>query len=195
MADTYKNFAALRRWEHEGKDYRVRFVNRSADVTIIAPHGGKIERGSSEVAHAIAGRDHNFCAFEGIRDEDNSDLHITSTNFDEPICLDLVKRAKGVVAVHGLKGDEAETRVGGRDKNLRSEIRDALNDAGFDAEIEDGGPYGGSAPNNICNRGRTHAGVQLELTKAQRDALLDDDDDMAAYARAVRKAIARVFED
>jgi phage replication-related protein YjqB (UPF0714/DUF867 family) len=108
--------------------------------------------------------------------------------------VDLVSRAAGVVAVHGLKGDKEETLVGGRHKSLRSEIRDALNDAGFDADVEASGPYGGSSPDNICNRGASGAGVQLELTRALRDALLDDDEEMASYARAVRSALAQVFE-
>jgi phage replication-related protein YjqB (UPF0714/DUF867 family) len=54
-------------------------------VAVIAPHGGGIEPGTSELATAIAGDDFSLYLFEGLKSAGNGELHITSTNFDEPI--------------------------------------------------------------------------------------------------------------
>ena len=76
---------------------------RQADATvaIIAPHGGKIERGTSELARAIGGTDYRIYCFEGTKPNNNRDLHITSTNFDEPEGVKLVSACDRVVALHG----------------------------------------------------------------------------------------------
>jgi phage replication-related protein YjqB (UPF0714/DUF867 family) len=55
-------------------------------VAIIAPHGGKIEPGTSEIAAAIAGDDYSLYRFQGLRDRPREELHITSAKFDEPTC-------------------------------------------------------------------------------------------------------------
>jgi phage replication-related protein YjqB (UPF0714/DUF867 family) len=194
MTDKYRAFAELRLSEREGIDYRVRFADRPSRIAIIAPHGGKIEPATSEIAVAIAGDDHSFYCFEGIKPDHNGDLHITSINFDEPVCVGLVSRAGGIVAVHGSVGDNEEARVGGLHHVLRGEICAALRVAGFDAAVETSGPYAGKSPENICNRGSLRAGVQLEITRGLRDKLLGADDDIGAFARAVRSAIALVFK-
>lgn len=41
--------------------------NRRAPVAIIAPHGGSIEPGTSEIAATIAGDSQSFYAFEALR--------------------------------------------------------------------------------------------------------------------------------
>ena len=46
--------------------------NRGSLVAIIAPHGGKIEPGTSEIVRSIAAEDYNFCAFEGIKPAGNN---------------------------------------------------------------------------------------------------------------------------
>jgi phage replication-related protein YjqB (UPF0714/DUF867 family) len=44
---------------------------------VIAPDGGSIEPGTSEIALKIAGLDFSFYAFEGRRKQHNNCLHIT----------------------------------------------------------------------------------------------------------------------
>lgn len=90
MADKYQNYEELRAHERLGADFRIYMRDVDAPVAIIAPHGGGIERGTSELARVISGTDYNIYCFEGIKLNNNSHLHLTSTNFDEPQCLKLV---------------------------------------------------------------------------------------------------------
>ena len=100
MPDKYENFCALSRVEHLGIDYEFVIRCQSAPVAIIAPHGGKIEKGTSEIAAEIAGDAYNLYCFNGIKPKDNRYLHITSTHFDEPQCMALISKCDIVVAVH-----------------------------------------------------------------------------------------------
>lgn len=88
--DKYINFQALADVCKEGADYSIICRNNASHVAVIAPHGGGIEPGTSEIARAIAGDDLSFYAFQGVRPEKNSELHITSENFDEPRGIGLV---------------------------------------------------------------------------------------------------------
>ena len=83
MADRYRNFAQLRKGETEGIDYRICIRERVSFAVIIAPHGGRIEPGTFEIAAAIAENIHSLYCFEGLRNRPHRDLHIRSTCFDE----------------------------------------------------------------------------------------------------------------
>ena len=63
MADKYASFQELERGERRGV-YRVRSCLRRATIAVIAPHGGSIEPGTSEIARKIAGADFSIYAFE-----------------------------------------------------------------------------------------------------------------------------------
>ena len=126
MADRYKNFAELSAAEREGVDFRVRCTIRNPPVAIIAPHGGGIEPGTSEIASEIAGSVYSVYCFEGLKPSGNSVLHITSTRFDEPRCVDLVSASDFVVSVHGLAGTYEGIDVGGLDQSLREAICGSL---------------------------------------------------------------------
>src|SRR5262245_27313861 len=101
MADKYPNFRTLARHERAGVDFRI--VVRAAEprFAVVAPDGGGIEPGTSEIADAGAGRELSFYAFEGLKPRGNADLHITSTRFDEPLCLSLIGQSGVVVTIHG----------------------------------------------------------------------------------------------
>jgi phage replication-related protein YjqB (UPF0714/DUF867 family) len=62
---------------------------------------GGIEPGTSEVAKRVAEDDVSYALFEGRKSTGNSRLHVTNINFDEPRCLELVKTADHVLAIHG----------------------------------------------------------------------------------------------
>ncbi len=184
--DEYPNYAALSAGEREGVDYRICVTHRKSPVATIAPHGGGIERRTSDIAAAIAEDSYALYLFEGTKPTGNSKLHITSTNFDEPRCLDLIATCDVVVAVHGLREGEV-IDVGGKDVELRAAISQSLNDAGFAAEVVTTGPHGGTEDRNICNRGRSRQGVQLEIPSRVRDGLSRAS--LVAFADAVRQAI------
>ena len=169
--DQYPNFATLARSETKGSDYRIELAEVvSSSVAVIAPHGGSIERRTSEIARAIAGDDFNCYLFEGLDPAGSFEtLHITSHRFDEPKCLELLTRCDTVLAVHGASGDQQGVMLGGLDSDLRSQMASALTNAGIDVHSE-GHNFPGTHPRNICNRGRRGKGVQLELTDGLRGA-------------------------
>jgi len=55
MADKYASFQELQRGERRGV-YRVLSRARKATIAVIAPHGGKIEPGTSEIQGRLQGR-------------------------------------------------------------------------------------------------------------------------------------------
>jgi phage replication-related protein YjqB (UPF0714/DUF867 family) len=169
MDHKYETFAELAEAEVSGTDYRVHTLARpGSPVIVIAPHGGTIEYGTSEIARLVAGDDHSFFAFEGLAPMARSrDLHITSHRFDHPECLAHVERAAVVLAVHGCKG-MAEIFVGGLDRELTALLTERLSGAGYRASAE-GHRYPGRNPLNICNRGARRRGAQLELTRDLRE--------------------------
>lgn len=167
--DTYLSFAELDVHETHGTDYRVRIVERSAaPVVVIAPHGGGIEVGTSQLAARIARGRHSLFLFEGLKPPwQNRGLHITSHRFDHPRCVALVSRSPVTLAVHGCRG-ESRIYLGGLDRELKALLTSKLSGAGFPA-TSDNHPYMGRNPLNICNRGSRGRGAQIELTRDFRE--------------------------
>jgi phage replication-related protein YjqB (UPF0714/DUF867 family) len=182
----YGSFAELARHEIEGKDYRVEVLERAqASVLVVAPHGGMIEAGTSQIAASIAGADFQLFCFEGLKPYgENRALHITSHRFDHPRCLELATRSALVLSVHGCLG-ESRLHVGGLDLETAGCISQALAAAGFDVEWPSA-RYPGRHPSNICNRGMSGKGVQLEITYDLRAGGRG-----AAIAAAVRAGLSR----
>lgn len=92
----YNSFAALASAQIEGIDYQRSW--RSSPISTLlhlAIHGGGIEQGTSELASAAAGDVHDFYTFDGIKQANNGDLHITSTSFDDPQALALAQSLSG----------------------------------------------------------------------------------------------------
>src|SRR5579862_1463450 len=119
MADKYESFAELAAWETDGRDYRIRAVQREGSrVIVLAPHGGSIEIGTSELAELVAGTEHSLFVFEGLKPYGaNRDLHITSHRFDHPHCLALAAARDVTLAIHGCRG-ESHIYLGGLDLEL-----------------------------------------------------------------------------
>ncbi len=187
--DAYTSFEQLARYECEGRDYRV-IVREVPDspIVIVAPHGGGIERGTSEIAVAIAGEDFSLYLFEGLKRRQNFQaLHLTSRRFNEPRCVALVARAATVLTVHGCTGSEKRVYIGGLDEALKARLASGLNVCGVDAWL-DSHPFSARDPDNICNRGRRGCGVQLEFTAGLRRTRAS-----ARIAPAIRTALAEYF--
>lgn len=189
MADKYRSFAELSAQETEGVDFRIRTIKKDSPVLVLAPHGGEIEPGTSEIALAIAGADFSLYCFEGIiPGRLHGDLHVRSELFDEPRGRELVAASDVAIAIHGRRDGEDPNTVwaGGRDVALRNRIIQSLGAAGFKAKADDDSGISGTDPHNICNRGKRKAGVQLEIPRSLRDRLSKDEDLLAAFAAAVR---------
>ena len=168
MADKYPNFAALALAEGKSGAFSIAVHDAGTSIVIAAPHGGGIERGTSEIATAIAAGDLSYYLFEGHKSDGNAELHITSSTFDEPECLKLLQAATSVLTVHGECSNHEVVYLGGRDKTAQVRIRDSLEEQGFAVGVHASSELQGIHPRNICNVGTSGAGVQLELSLGLR---------------------------
>jgi phage replication-related protein YjqB (UPF0714/DUF867 family) len=178
---------------HELFDDSLAFTGEVTRTTIIAPHGGGIEPGTSELCLAVAGYHpamlpetppagvtYDYWMFEGLRANDNDKLHVTSTGCDDPIALSLCGGALHALALHGFEldpGEDHDVLVGGAaDETRRLAMRDALNRAGFTAVLPGAGDgeLDGNRHCNIVNRTRLGAGIQLELSLPLRRSMFGE---------------------
>jgi phage replication-related protein YjqB (UPF0714/DUF867 family) len=166
-----------------------------ARTTIVAPHGGGIEFGTSELCLAIAGyhpatlqvipgtgRAYDYWMFEGLRAAGNSQLHVTATHCDDGVAVSLCAGALNALAVHGctttkagLPDDAEVVLVGGLNEALRVHLLDELDAARFtvvDATASDElDELDGDEEANIANRTLLGMGGNLELTGPLREAM------------------------
>jgi phage replication-related protein YjqB (UPF0714/DUF867 family) len=168
--DHYGDFASLISAERESEDYGRIVRDRRSPIAIVAPHGGAIEGGTSEIARALAGSEHSLYCFEGRKTIGNEHLHICSTRFDDPRCLQIVRSAVTVISVHGCRDETPRCWVGGLDDLLASRLLAALRSEGFDAE-RDTTEHAGMDPMNLCNRGTSGRGIQFEIARGLRGTM------------------------
>ena len=167
--DKYSNFEELER--NEVGNYTIECLDRGSNITILAPHGGKIEFNTTEIAKLIAGDSFNYYSFIGQKNKNNRHLHITSHKFDEPIALELVGKSEILIAIHGCKDVQNGTKygkyifIGGLDEDRKDKLQKALSKE-LSIGIE---KFPATHLENICNRGSTKKGIQFELTKSFRD--------------------------
>ena len=185
---------------HERFDDSLAFTGEVTQTTIIAPHGGAIEPGTSELCLAVAGYNpamlpetppagltYDYWMFEGLRPNRNDELHVTSTGCDDEIALALCGGALRALSLHGFELDPGEVHnvlVGGAaDETQRKDLRDALNGAGFKAILPGAGDgeIDGNKHCNIVNRTRLGVGIQLELSLPLRQSMFGE------FTRARRK--------
>ena len=196
MMDKYASFEEMWKHEPENFDFKVRYEIRGSTVAIVAPHGGGIEPGTSELAEAIADKDLSFYIFEGIKSSNNGDLHITSTRFREARCDQVTASCSVVVTIHGKGDGTSVVFLGGKDSptaveanRLRKAIESELKNCGFSVSPPPSGILG-KDNNNLCNRGTSGAGIQLELSHGLRASMFAD-----VGKRAGRKTSKQPFHD
>lgn len=164
-------------------------VQRTA---ILAPHGGGIETGTSELCLAVAGYHpadlaptsangafHDYWMFEGLLSTGNARLHVTSTNCDDTVARAVAAGSLNAIGLHGCKPEQADlpagtqaVLVGGRNTALKSCLLTRLTAAGLQAIDANSVPdLNGDEPANIANRTLLAAGAQLELTTPLRQAM------------------------
>lgn len=202
---TYASYIELAADQALGVDYRIRAYQRDASVVVVAPHGGGIETGTSELVRQIAGEDcddgllFSEYRFEGLKSSGNSVLHITSTDFDEPHCRWLLANSLRALTVHGFAYATELVYVGGRDTVLRDRVAAALSAAGF--PVTPAPPaLDGMELDNITNLALSGAGVQLELSTGLRASFFGTNtgagrwgsrtEAFHTFAGAVRSALA-----
>ncbi len=175
MVDIYQSFRELASGQREAIDFRIDFRKKDSRFAIIAPHGGKIERGTSRIADAIAGDDYAYYCFEGLKPKSHT-LHISSNRFDEPHALSIVNRVDIVITIHGAYGKAPYVYLGGLHEELKYALILKLNEGGFAADNDPSPTRQGKRFSNICNRGRCRKGVQIEMTQGLRKSLFDQSD-------------------
>src|ERR1700730_18420012 len=181
-----RDYGHLEQHYEEGVDFAVHVTIRERSrVAVIAPHGGRIEGRTSEIARLIAGEEHGLYLFEGLRTTgDNFDcLHPASHLFCEPRALDLISSCDTVVAVHGYAAPGPDVLLGGLNKRLKGEVAKALVEIGISCST-DGHRFPGRHPRNICNRGRSGGGVQLKLSEGLRK-----EDEWSGLTGAIRAVL------
>jgi phage replication-related protein YjqB (UPF0714/DUF867 family) len=191
--------------------------NAETQKIVMAIHGGGIEAGTSEIALATAGfhpatlmpsgdglGSHDYWLFEGLLPQGNGRLHVTASNYDEPIATELVRNARRCISLHGCTDAQANGRVqlGGLDFQLRDLVLEELEAADIEAEMATNPMLDGSLPDNIANKTRTHGCAQLEMGTSFRRSLFGintrprrrhtTNDTFRRFVAALRRAMSRV---
>jgi phage replication-related protein YjqB (UPF0714/DUF867 family) len=188
MADTYKNFKSLSAVEKKDVDFNIFTENVKSRIAIVAPHGGGIEPGTSEIARSISNGKYNCYCFEGIKSKENKELlHISSTNFDEPDCIAVCQSSDTVVTIHGADDDDDIVFVGGLNEELKRAMIEKLKKAGFKAK-EDATGHSGQDNMNLCNKGTMKKGLQFEISNGLRKKMFK------GLKRKDRKSTTKTFD-
>jgi phage replication-related protein YjqB (UPF0714/DUF867 family) len=198
--------------------------NTEIQKIILAIHGGGIEKGTSEIALATAGYHpatlapsidghalHDFWLFEGLMPNGNGRLHVTASNYDDPIARELVKNARRCISLHGCSDKQAKAskkqpygliQLGGLDNELKFIVLEELKGVGIPAEITKDEMLDGDLPTNIANKTKVRGCAQLEMGSCFRSSLFGTDTrpqrkntTNAKFWRlvgALRKAMSRV---
>lgn len=182
--DIYDSFSHLAAHETLNKDYQILIQDVGSDITIVAPHGGRIEPNTSAIAVKTAGDHYNYYCFEGIKPEKNQDLHITSHRFDEPRALSLVSRSEIIVTIHACAQKKQVIYTGGLFERLILHIQEHLTTSGIRVSRHQD-RYPGMHRDNICNKGRLKKGVQLEISRGLRD----EPEKITTVAKALENAL------
>jgi phage replication-related protein YjqB (UPF0714/DUF867 family) len=192
LRDTYRDIAKL--MVHESRHITIRSDwERRSPVAIIAPHAGSIEPFTGELAEAIAGSEHRLYCFTGGVHEDSHRLHVTSARFSEPVLTRVLLGASVAISVHGCRNpQEPVTHLGGTNDRLRNRLERSLLRSGFavDRAIA---PLAGRHPHNVVNR-TVHGGVQFEITRLQRRALMHDRRTRATHEPGCHCSFCRYVE-
>lgn len=183
-----------------GPDFEIHITERDSLATVLAIHAGRIELDTGMIAAALAARlGWDFYEFRGHGENSCLDgmnnpavLHITSASFNESTLLSMLSNDRCTISIHGYTGsasddpDEEVICAGGRDERLIAAFAAAVarrshTYPGFGLVV-DGGPefscavclrLAGEDENNIVNRNRQGAGLQLEMSRRLRKALVD----------------------
>ncbi len=154
----------------EGHYSIVAVEDRSSRVKLFAPHGGYIEPCTGRIISELAGGVFDYFIFRGeMHRYCHATLHVTSVNYDEPICERMIGNAETALSVHGCQPAESLIEVGGGNERYSQRLGELLAREGYTVVP---GTHGmrGIDEKNFINR-CTRAGVQLELSAGFRRSL------------------------
>ncbi len=196
----YNSFAELSASE-KAENYTIKAHDIGSDTTILAIHGGGIERGTSEVVETLNGYGkYNTYLFEGNKVNGNGSLFLRAINFDEPKAVSLVKNSDYTLSVIGAAGDDEVTYIGGQNKILAELIRLHLVNQGYNVKPLNSIPerIAGELNSNIVNKNELFngsyqiGGVQIAISNGLRDKLVTDPDlsMLRNYSNSIHKALS-----
>lgn len=192
--DKYKSLQDLKLAERMDIIWRQRVEDRDSWLLVVAPHAGNIEFFTGDIANGIAGSDYSYFVFEGLIEDEKRcfrELHVTSTNYRDPALTLLQKSAVTTISIHGAEEPKTKvTHVGGRNGRLRKQIVKALVDAEFDAEECTSGRYSAKSKTNFVNTTADN-GIQLEISRGERNALAKSHARFRRYVEVVTKALIK----
>jgi phage replication-related protein YjqB (UPF0714/DUF867 family) len=174
IVDRYINFEHLQRSEQKNADYLIEWRIGSSGIAVMSIHGGNIEPGTTQIADSIAGQEHSFYSFKGVKCQDNLSLHITSTHFDEPTALQIVCFSEIIISIHGCKDLKPVAYVGGLDVEIINQILYELQKSDIHATKCSGSSLGGEGYANICNLCGRGMGIQIEVSRGLRLQMFRD---------------------
>lgn len=176
IKDKYQSMTQLESETVEGVDWKKDTRDNGTKVLIVAPHGGNIEQGTTEATKALAQKgNYDYFSFEAIRPKNNTELHVTSTHYDDPTLNQMIKNRTATISIHGAAGTNQIIYLGGPRSTLRDEMETQLKSSGFTVMVPPD-YIGGVKKNNFINREENNTGVQLELTTALRKAFFNNGD-------------------
>lgn len=195
--DTYKNFEELRRAESTAS-YKIETLKRNADVLVLAPHGGFIEYGTSEIARSLAQNTWSYYSFMGLLKSGNRRLHITSSHFNEPRALLMAAENKVCITIHGYKAraNGANICFGGLNDILKNKIHQKLVSERIQNFKDPNacGRFYGTDKSNIVNQ-CSLKGVQLEMSQQFRRLLLKDSQLQQRFQQSIHTVVEQYLKE
>ncbi|CAM5616173.1 hypothetical protein SRIMHP_30165 [Streptomyces rimosus subsp. rimosus] len=171
-------------------------------TTIMALHGGGIEKGTSELCLGIAGYRpdtlaalfpgepvYDYWMFEGLRLPSmnlgsNRELHVTAKHCDDHVALSMAASSLNVLSLHGCTAEQAGVRggqdpkvvvVGGLNAAFKKLLHEELGKHFKTVDGDDFPDLAGVHPENPCNRTMLGKGGQLELSTELRESFFGKD--------------------
>lgn len=200
MADLYSSMDELFTQEPRAH-YRLTTRRQPlSKVLVVSPHGGSIEKLTSEIADTVAGENFKYHDFAGRMPHDNfARLHVTSRNYDCLLVEQLNRDSEYTLTIHGCQGRTGirATYLGGKDLKGRALVRKYLEQAGFTV-TDAPPPIAGMGDDNIVNRNLRSMGIQLELSGALRKQFIFEGgpsksgNSFHRYCKALRGALSEL---
>lgn len=173
MKDKYRNFEELKK--ARPKSFRIDMRSRESQFLFFTPHAGGIEPGTSEICKWFNKEPYSYYIFEGIG-KNCSELHITSTRFNEPDLINLLSNNRHAISFHGMTDDFARKNnsdifLGGLNIELIKLTQLNLKTIGFRVRTNIELPkskLNGKEPKNVTNRCTSKMGMQVEISEKLR---------------------------
>lgn len=117
-------------------DWKKEIKKTGSNVIIVAPHGGNIEKGTTELTKMVAKHNHyDYYSFTVLNQQNPEKFHVTSSHYNDPTLLNMVKSKDFAVSIHGAKGDKPVIYLGGLDTELKEAIKQQLLKQHFTVKI------------------------------------------------------------